>query len=210
MRASLNVFKHKETKCLLLVPVPSLSGSPRPLPHIRTAHAVTDPLSRCVSECWEHDQGKVVSGSECNDHNRKTRNDQCNGLTCAGSSYSCGWCQRHDGDGCTLLSQIGAAKECDTDEHGTAKCAALEENLMGCPKLSHRKPNADPTDTLNGLTVMGQCCYQCAKQVPPVPPVSWVLLAENLPKNGVFLGLSRTYTVALSMSERCIRMPNWQ
>ena len=113
------------------------------------SYYLTIVLLRFCTECWEYDNARSECGnnnngactSSCSDHNRYTRNDQCSGGTCAGTAYTCSWCERHDGSGCQLLSQISAAKECDTSLH-SSECSTLGRNLMGCPKLSHRKPTA--------------------------------------------------------------------
>ena len=101
-----------------------------------------------------------ANGRRCDDGNMRTRDDQCVDGACRGTPYACGFCERHDGERCVTLSQVNAGAECDSAAH-SAQCTAMAESLMGCPKVSHRRPTATAHRVLQAVGVMGQCCYQC-------------------------------------------------
>ena len=114
----------------------------------------------------------LPDGTRCDDNNAETRDDRCTGGVCAGTPYTCGFCERHDGEDCVRLSQVNAATECEAHLHG-GECQALQDTLMGCPHVSHVRPTAPADRVVPQLAVMGQCCHACAAGAPLAGCASW-------------------------------------
>ena len=120
----------------------------------------------------------LPDGTRCDDNDIRTRNDRCTNGVCSGTPYTCGPCERHDGESCVILSQVNAGDECDTSAHATT-CTKTTENLMGCPKVSHRRPTATAGRVVAAVDVMGQCCYMCVKGTRLPGCKSWAFSVQT-------------------------------
>ena len=121
----------------------------------------------------------LPDGTQCDDNDIETRDDRCLNGVCMGTPYTCGFCERHDGESCVRLSQVNAGTECEAHLHG-GECQALQDNLMGCPHLSHVRPTATADHVVLSLAVMGQCCHACAAGAPLANCASWSFSVQTL------------------------------
>ena len=143
------------------------------------AHSFVYDCKYCSDDETAGAELTLPDGTQCDDNDIETRNDRCLNGVCVGTPYTCGFCERHNGESCVRLSQVNAGTECEAHLHGS-ECQQLQDNLMGCPHLSHIRPTATADHVVPSLAVMGQCCHACATGVPLADCASWSFSVQTL------------------------------